>query len=44
MSVCLCEKGAQIEISTKEERVIALSACRHYAHAELCGSWAPPCL
>lgn len=36
------EGGTDVEIFAKEEAVIALSACRHRAHAELSCSPLPP--
>lgn len=42
MSVCLVSEFTDVEIFAKEEAVIALSACRHCAHAPLSYTASPP--
>lgn len=41
MSACLGESRTDMEMFAKEERVIALSACCHHAHAEASPSFSP---
>lgn len=41
MSACLGESRTDMEMFAKEERVIALSACCHRAHAEASPSFPP---